>query len=49
MAKTMALMEDTVGLTLTETLESLVHGGGVIVPNDGVIVLGLKLSVVKDI
>ena len=48
MVETMALMEDTVGLTLTETLESLVHGGGVTIPNDGVMVLGLRLFVVKD-
>ena len=49
MVETMALMDDTMGLTLTETLESLVRGGGVTVPDDGVIVLGLKLSAVKDI
>ena len=44
----MALMDDTVGLTLIETLESLVRCGGVTVPDDGVMVLGLRLSVVKD-
>ena len=52
MVETMALMEDMVGLTLTETLESLVRGGGVTAPVDGVMVLvisGLRLSIVKDI
>ena len=51
MVKTMALMEDKVGLTPTETLESLVHGGGVTAPDDGVMVLvisGLRLSAMKD-
>ena len=48
MVETMALMEDMVGLTLTETLESMVRGGGVTVPNDGVMVLGLRLPIVKD-
>ena len=48
MVETMALMEDMVGLILKETLESLVHGGGVTVPDDGVMVLGLRLSGVKD-
>ncbi|CAF4453287.1 unnamed protein product, partial [Adineta steineri] len=32
-------MEDTMGLTPTETLESLVCGGGVTTPVDGVMVL----------
>ena len=49
MVETMALMDDTVGLTLTETLESLVRGGGVTIPDDGVMVVGLRLSPVKDI
>ena len=44
MVETMALMDDTVGLTLMETLESLVLGG-VTIPDDGV---GLNLSIVKD-
>ena len=48
MVETMALMDDTVGLTLTETLESLVRGGGVTVLDDGVMVLGLRISAVKD-
>ena len=51
MVETMALMEDTVGLTPTETLESLVHCGGVTALVDGVMVLvisGLRLSTVKD-
>ncbi|CAF1521282.1 unnamed protein product, partial [Adineta steineri] len=39
MVETMALMEDTVGLTPTETLESLVRGGGVTAPVYGVMVL----------
>ena len=39
MVETMALMEDTVGLALKKTLESLVRGGGVTVPDDGVMVL----------
>ena len=38
MVETMDLMEDTVGFTPTETLESLVHGG-VTAPVDGVMVL----------
>ena len=46
--ETMALMDDTVGLTLTETLESLVHGGGVTIPDDGVMVVRLRIFVVKD-
>ena len=45
MVKTMALTDNTVGLTLIETSESLVLGG-VTVTDDGV---GLNLSVVKDI
>ena len=49
MAEPMALMEDTMVLTLTETLESLVRGGGVTILDDGVMVLGLRLSIVKDI
>ena len=51
MVETMALMEDTVGLTPTNTLEYLVRRGGVTLPNDGVmflVILGLRLSVVKD-
>ena len=51
MVETMALMNDTVGLTLTETLESLVRGGAVTIPDDGVMVLvisGLRISAVKD-
>ena len=44
MVKTMALADDTVGLTLNETSESLVLGG-VTIPDDGVV---LKLSMVKD-
>ena len=44
MAKTMALADDTVGLTLTETSKSLVLCG-VTILDDGV---GLKLSTVKD-
>ncbi|CAF1515588.1 unnamed protein product [Adineta steineri] len=47
----MALIEDTVRLTPTETLESLVRGGGVTALVDGVMVLvisGLRLSIVKD-
>ena len=44
MVETMALADDMVGLTLTETLESQVLCG-VTIPDDGV---GLKLSVVKD-
>ena len=46
MVETMALMEDTMVLTPTKTLESLVHGGGVTTPDDGVMVLvisGLRL------
>ena len=34
MVETMALIDDTVGLTLTETSESLVLGGGVTIPDD---------------
>ena len=52
MVETMAVMEDTVGLTPTKTLESLVCGGGVIAPVDGDMVLvisGVRLFVVKDI
>ena len=48
MVETMALMADTVGLTLIETLESLVNGGGVTVPDDEVMIVGLRLFVVKD-
>ena len=51
MVETMALMEDIVGLTPTETLESLVRGGGVTISDDGVMVLvisRLRLSIVKD-
>lgn len=48
MIETMALMEDTVGLTLIETLESLVRSGGVTVPDDRVMVMRLRLSIVKD-
>ena len=44
MVETMALIDDTVGLTLTETSESLVLCG-VTILDDGV---GLKLSIVKD-
>ncbi|CAF4315726.1 unnamed protein product, partial [Adineta steineri] len=39
------------GLTPTETLESLVHGGGITALVDGVMVLvisGLRFSTVKD-
>ena len=39
------------GLTPTKTLESLVHGGGVTAPVDGVMVLvisGLRIFVVND-
>ena len=43
--ETMALMDDTVGLTSTETSKSLVLGG-VTIQDDGV---GLRLSAVKDI
>ena len=52
MVKTMDLMEDTVGLTPTETLEYLVRGGGVTTLVDVVMVLvisGHRLSAVKDI
>ena len=52
MVETMDLMEDTVGLTPTETLESLVCGGGLTALVDGVMVLvisGLRLPAVKDI
>ena len=51
MVETMALIEDTVGLTPTETLESLVHGGGVTALDDGVMVLvisGLRIFAMKD-
>ena len=48
MVETMALMDDMVGLTLTKRLESLVRGGGVTIPDDGVMVVGLRLSIVKD-
>ena len=51
MVETMALIEDTVGLTPIETLGSLVRGGGVTAPVDGVmvlVILRLRLSVVKD-
>ena len=48
MVKTMSLMKDTVGLTLTETLESLVRGGGVTILDDGVMVVGFRLSAIKD-
>ena len=44
MVETMALMNDTVRLTLTETSESLVLGG-VTILDDGV---GLKISTIKD-
>ena len=47
MVETMALMDDTMGLTLTETLESLVRSGGVTIPDYGVMVVGLRLSTVK--
>ena len=43
MVETMDLTDDTVGLTLTETSESLVLGG-VTISDDGV---GLKLSALK--
>ena len=49
MVETMALMDDSMGLTLTKTLEPLVHGGGVTVPDDEVMVVGHRLSAVKDI
>ena len=52
MVDTMALIEDIVGLTPTKTFGSMVHGGGVTAPIDGVIVLvilGLRLLVVKYI
>ena len=51
MIETMALIEDIVGLTPTETLESLVRGGGVTTPVDGVMVLvisRLRLFAMKD-
>ena len=51
MVETMDLVEDTMRLTPTETLESLVRGGGVTAPVDGVMVLvisRLRLSIVKD-
>ena len=51
MVETMALIEDTVGLTQKKTLGSLVRGGGVTILVDGVTVLvisRLRLSVVKD-
>ena len=44
MVETMALKDDTVGLTLTETSKSLILGGFTI-SDDGV---GLKLFIVKD-
>ena len=44
MVKTMALIDDTVGFTFVETLESRVHGGVTI--SD--VCAGLSLSVVKD-
>jgi hypothetical protein len=52
MVETVALMEDTMGLTPTKTLESLIRRGGVTAPNDGFMVLvisGLRISIVKDI
>ena len=52
MVEAMALMDDTVGKTPIETLESLVHGGGVTALDDGVMVLvisGHRLSIVKDL
>ena len=48
MVETMTLIEDTVGLTPKKTLESLVRGGGVIALVDGVMVLGFRISIVKD-
>ena len=51
MVETMALIEDTVGLTPTKTLGSLVRDGGVTAPVGAVMVMvisGLRLSVVKD-
>ena len=51
MVETMALIEDTVGLTPTEKLVSLVSGGGLTAIIDRVMVLvisELRLSVVKD-
>ena len=48
MVESLALMDDTVGLTLTKTLDSLVRGGGVTIPDDGVMVVGLRLFAIKD-
>ena len=48
MVKTIALMDDMVGLTLTKTFESLLCGSGVTIPDDGVTAVGLRLSIVKD-
>ena len=48
MVETMALMEDMVGLTLTKTSESLVHSGGATILDHGVMVVGLRISAMKD-